>query len=197
MVKPVRVRTTWFKQEGERSVDDVSTVMAANLWRLADKAVDNLSRANYDIVTAQRGFKLIAELTCFMVHYVDRLVYGRIDEATRAELISAIGGHLAKIMEDNILDFTDGVKDPGYDYRAAYIERLNGRMQDYAGFDIAAEQVSFQALRFLSLQIREDMLDSDKSWIQDQIMDIEVPELLGAVKKTVDGFYPSPVGRGQ
>lgn len=192
MVKPVRVRTTWFKQEGGHSLDDVSSVIATNIWRLADKGIENLSKADYDIITPQRGFKVIAELTCFLVHYVDRLIYGRVEEDERAAIISSVGARLAAIMEENILDFTEGVKDPDYDYRAGYIERLNQRMQDYACFEFPAEadKASFQALRFLSLQIREDMLDSDKSWIQDQLMDIEVPEMLGTVKKTVDGFYP-------
>jgi hypothetical protein len=36
------------------------------------------------------------------------------------------------------------------------------------------------------------MEKTDQSWIQDQIMDIEMPEIMGTVKKQVDGFYPAP-----
>jgi hypothetical protein len=192
MVKPVRVRTVWFKKEGERPSHEVATVLASTIWRLADKAVDNLSKADYDIVSPQRGFRIIAELCCFLVHYADRLVYGRIDEVKRAEIVSDTGIRLAEIMEDNILDFTGGKKDPEYDYKRGFIDRLNSRMTDYAEFEFPTDKVSFQALRFLSLQIRDVMEDSDKSWIQDQIMDIEVPEMMGTVKKSVDGFYPAP-----
>ena len=192
MVKPVRVRTVWFKKEGERPSHEVASVLASTIWRLADKAVDNLSKADYDILTPQRGFRIIAELCCFLVHYADRLVYGRVDEARRAEIISDTGIRLAEIMEDNILDFTGGKKDPEYDYRQGFIDRLNHRMVDYAEFEFPTDKASFQALRFLSLQIREVMEDSDKSWIQDQIMDIEVPEMMGTVKRSVDGFYPVP-----
>jgi hypothetical protein len=77
----LRVKTTWFKKEGERPPEEVATVMASMLWRLADKAVDNLSKADYDIITPQRGFKIIAELTCFLVHYMDRLAFDRMDDA--------------------------------------------------------------------------------------------------------------------
>lgn len=192
MVKPVRVRTTWFKQDGERPVDDVASVLAATSWRLADKAVDNLSKADYDIVTPQRGFRIIAELACFLVHYADRLVYGRVGEAKRLEIVSATGIRVAEIMEANILDFTGGQKDPDYDYKQGFIDLLNTRMADYSEFEFPTDKASFQALRFLSLQIRDVMDNTDKSWIQDQLMDIEVPEMMGTMKKSVDGFYPPP-----
>jgi hypothetical protein len=167
-------------------------VLSSALWRLADKTVDNLSRADYDIVTPQRGFRILGELTCFMTHYVDRLVYGRMDDDRRAVLITAIALQLAGVMEDNILDFTGGQKDPEYDYKQGYIDLMNTRMADYSNFEFPTDKASFQALRFLSLQIRDVMEDSDKTWIQDQLMDIEVPEMMGATKKAVDGFFPAP-----
>jgi hypothetical protein len=186
----LRVKTVWFKKEGERPADEVATVLASTIWRLADKAVDNLSKANFDIVTPQRGFKIIAELTSFLVHYVDRLAFERMDDDKRQDLVSALGVRLAEIMEQNVLDFTGGERDPDYDYQQAYIDRLNQRMVDYSEFEFPEDKASFQALRYLSLMIREDMLESDQTWIQDQLMDIEVPEAMGMVKKNMDGFYP-------
>lgn len=186
----LRVKTVWFKKEGERPADEVATVLASTIWRLADKAVDNLSKANFDIVTPQRGFKIIAELTSFLVHYVDRLAFEHMDDDKRQDLVSALGVRLAEIMEQNVLDFTGGERDPDYDYQQAYIDRLNQRMVDYSEFEFPEDKASFQALRYLSLMIREDMLESDQTWIQDQLMDIEVPEAMGMVKKNMDGFYP-------
>jgi len=196
MVKPVRVRTTWFRKEVERPVEETASVLASTAWRLADKAVDNLSKADYDIVTPQRGFRIIAELACFLVHYADRLVYGRVDEDKRGEIVSALGLRVAEVMEENILEFTGGQKDPDYDYRQGFIELLNTRMVDYSEFEFPTDKASFQALRFLSLQIRDVMEDSDKSWVQDQLMDIEVPEMMGTLKKAVDGFYPPEAESG-
>jgi hypothetical protein len=188
----LRVKTTWFKKEGERPPEEVATVMASMLWRLADKAIDNLSKADYDIITPQRGFKIIAELTCFLVHYMDRLAFDRMDDAHRQELISATGIRLAEVMEQNILDFNEGERDPNYDYQDAYIELLNKRMQDYAEFaefTLPNGKPNFQPARFLSLMIREDMEKSDQSWIQDQLMEIEVPAMMEMAKKNMDGFY--------
>lgn len=190
MAAPTRVKTVWFKKEGERPAEEIATALATTIWRMADRAIDNLSKADYDIVTPQRGFKIIGELTAFAVHYVDRLIFERMDDAKRGDLVSALGVRLAEIMEGNILDFTEGVEDPDYDYQQGYIDMLNARMVEYAHYDFPDDRPSFQALRFLSLQIREGMESRDQSWIQDQIMDIEMPEILGTVKKQVDGFYP-------
>ncbi len=191
MAAPTRVKTVWFKKDGvQRGPEEVATALATTIWRMADRAVDDLSKADYDIVTPQRGFKIIAEMTAFAVHYVDRLVYGRLSEEERARLVSAVGRRLAEIMEDNILSFTGGRKDPEYDYKQGYIDMLNARMAEYAHYDFPEDKASFPALRYLSLQIREVMEKSDQPWIQDQIMDIEMPEILGTVKKQVDGFYP-------
>lgn len=192
MAAPTRVKTVWFKKDGvQRGPEEVATALAATIWRMADRAVDNLSKADFDIITPQRGFKIIAEITAFAVHYVDRLVYGRLSDEARARLVSAIGRRLAEIMEDNILSFTGGQKDPEYDYKQGYIDMLNARMNEYAHYEFSADKASFQALRYLSLQIREVMERSDQPWIQDQIMDIEMPQILGTVKKQVDGFYPA------
>lgn len=189
----LRVKTTWFNKEGERPPEEVATVMASMLWRLADKAIDNLSKADYDIITPQRGFKIIAELTCFLVHYMDRLAFERLDDNKRQELISATGIRLAEVMEQNILDFNEGERDPEYDYQDGYIELLNKRMVDYsefAEFTLPNGKPNFQPARFLSLMIREDMEKTDQSWIQDQLMDIEVPAMMEMAKKNMDGFYP-------
>jgi hypothetical protein len=192
----LRAKTVWFKKEGERPAEEVATVLASTIWRLADKAVDNLSKANFDIVTPERGFKIIGELSCFLTHYVDRLAFARMDDSKRQNLVSAVGVRLAEIMEQNILDMTGGKTDPDYDYQDGYIDLLNRRMTDYSEFEFPEDKASFQALRFLSLMIREGMEKTDQTWIQDQLMDIEVPEMMGMVKKNMDGFYPTGTPAG-
>lgn len=186
----LRVKTVWFKKEGERPAEEIASVLASTIWRLADRTIDNLSKADFDILTPQRGFKILGELTCFLVHYVDRLAFERIDDAKRQDLVSSVGVRLAEIVEQNILDFNGGQRDPEYDYQQGYIDLLNQRMVDYSEFEFPQDKASFQALRYLSLMIREGMQASDQTWIQDQLMDIELPEMMGMVKKNMDGFYP-------
>jgi len=191
MAKPIRVKTQWFKESEEaRTPDETASVIAMNIWRAADGTVDNLSQADYDILTPQRGFRIIAELCCYLTHYTDRLLYTRVDEAGRQALVSAVGLRLAETMEDNIIVFNGGMKDPDYDHKDGFIDLMNRRNADYATFDFPADKASYQALRYLSLMIREIMEQGDQTWIQDQLMDIEVPQIMATCKKTVDGFFP-------
>ncbi len=196
MVKPVKVRTIWFKKDGERTADEIASAVASTTWRVADKAVDNLGRENYDIITPARGFKLIAEFVAFLAHYCDRMAYVTLSPERRITVLQAVSNRLGEVMQENIIEMvgTDATRN----YKAEFIDFLNRRFNDYAEFEFPDdEKASFPALRFLSLQIREEMGDDDKTWIMDQIMDIEMPEMMGTVRKSFMGLLSdAPVKRG-
>ena len=196
MVKPVRVRTIWFKKDGERTPNEIASAVATTTWRVADKAVDNLGRENYDIITPARGFKLIAEFVAFLAHYCDRMAYATLSPERRIAVLQAVSNRLGELMEENIISVAG--PDGNRNFKAEFIDFLNRRFEDYSGFEFPDEEkASFPALRFLGLQIREEMGDSDKTWIMDQIMDIEMPEMMGTVRKSFTGLLSdAPVKRG-
>ena len=191
MVKPVRVRTIWFKKDDERSAEEIATVVAATIWRVADKAMDNLGHADYDIITPARGFKLIAEFIGFLAHYCDRMAYASLPPERRVAVMQTVANRLGEVMEENII--TTVGPDASRNYKAEFIDFLNRRFGDYAEFEFPDDdKASFPALRFLGLQIRDEMGDSDKTWIMDQIMDIEMPEMMGTVRKSFKGLLSDP-----
>ena len=150
-------------------------MIAATLWRLADRMVDNLSRAGYEIATPARGFRIIAEALAFGLHACDRMAQARLAEAERAALVQAVGARLAGIMEEN-----------AGDVRAALVALLNRRGADYAALEFEDGRASFPALRYFALQVRDAMSAPDRTWVMDQLMEIEAPELLGVIAHTVD-----------
>ena len=196
MAMPIRVKTVWFKKDGERSAEEIASAVATTTWRVADKAVDNLGRENYDIITPERGFKLIAEFLAFLVHYCDRMAYATLSPERRMAVLQAVSLRLAEVMEQNIHSMVG--KDDGRDYKKEFIDFLNRRFAEYAEFEFPDdEKASFPALRFLGLQIRDEMEDKDKTWVMDQIMDIEMPEMMGTVRKSFKGLLSdAPVKRG-
>ncbi|MGV8991630.1 MAG: hypothetical protein ACOH1Q_09545 [Thiobacillus sp.] len=196
MVKPVRVRTIWFKKDGERTANEIASAVATTTWRVADKAMDNLGRENYDIITPARGFKLIAEFVAFLAHYCDRMAYATLSPERRIAVLQAVSNRLGELMEENIISVAG--PDGNRNFKAEFIEFLNRRFEEYSEFEFPDEEkASFPALRFLSLQIREEMGDNDKTWIMDQIMDIEMPEMMGTVRKSFTGLLSdAPVKRG-
>ena len=181
----LRLKTVWFKNAGGRSQTEVASVLASTIWRLADEIVNNLSKFDCDIVTLERGVRILGEVAVFLLHMSDRMVYGRLPESDRAALVQATGQRLAELVEENIRKM-GGEKD--FDYRANFIDFINRRSADYATFECPPEQPSFPLLRCLGLAVRELMVESDQPWVADRIMDIDAPEALGMLKKTVDGL---------
>ena len=184
----MRVKTAWFRKDGERAPDEIATVVASTLWRLADKLTDNLSRADYDIITPARGFRIIAEVLAFGIHACDRMAYGRVPPRERAALIQSLGARLGEIVEQNVRALTGGDR---HDYRTEFVAMVNRRGDDYATFEFPDSGASFPALRYLAAQIREVMEARDQHWVMNQVMEIEMPEVLGVLKKTVHGLLPS------
>ena len=176
-MKAVRVKTVWFRKGAARSPAELASVLASTLWRLADKLVDNLSRAEYDIVTPERGFRIIAEVLALGLHLCDRWAWGRIDDRSAPRWCR----RSASAWPIRWRATCDGT-------RENFIDMLNRRGADYAGFDIPAEGAGFPVLRYLAAQVREAMDEHDQHWVMDQMMEIELPEALGTLKKTFDGL---------
>lgn len=181
----LRLKTVFFKNAGGRSSAEIASVLASTIWKLSDEVVANLSKWDCDIVTPERGMKILGEMSAFLLHMSDRLAYPRLAEAERARFIQAAGRRLAEIMQDNIRAM---IGDDGFDYKANFIDLINRRATDYATFECTPEKPGYPILRYLGLAVREHMLESDQHWVADQIMDIQAPEALGMLKKTVDGL---------
>jgi len=181
----LRLKTVFFKNAGGRSSAEIASVLASTIWRLSDEVVANLSKWDCDIVTPERGMKILGEMSAFLLLMSDRLAYRRLAEAERARFIQAAGQRLAEVMQDNIRAM---VGDDGFDYKANFIDLINRRAADYATFECTLEKPGYPILRYLGLAVREHMLESDQPWVADQIMDIQAPEALGMLKKTVDGL---------
>lgn len=192
----IRLKTVFFKNAGGRSSAETATVLASTIWRLADEVVTNLSKWDCDIVSAERGMKILGEMAAFLLHMADRSVHGRMSEPERARFVQAAGQRLGEIVQDNIRAMVGA---DGFDYKANFIGLLNRRAAEYATFECTLEQPGFPVLRYLGLMVREHMLASDQHWVADQIMDIQAPEALGMLKKTVDGLLapPAPGARRQ
>ena len=186
----IRLKTVFFKNAGGRSSAETASVLASTIWRIADEVVTNLSKWDCDIVTPERGMKILGEMAAFLLHMADRMAYGRMPE--RARFIQVAGQRLAEIVQDNIRAMVGA---DGFDYKANFIDLINRRAADYATFECAPEKPSYPILRFLGLAIREHMLESDQHWVADQIMDIQAPEALGMLKKTVDGLLAPETAR--
>ena len=197
MAMPIRVKTIWFKKDGERSAEEIAS-----------------RRRHHHLARCRQGRRQPRPRKLRHHHTGARLQADcRIPRLSGAllrphGLCHAIAGaaHRGPAGGLQPAGRSDGREhhqrrrqaDANRNFKAEFIDFLNRRFADYAEFEFPDDdKASFPALRFLGLQIRDEMGDNDKTWIMDQIMDIEMPEMMGTVRKSFKGLLSdAPVKRG-
>ena len=180
----LRVKNKWQDKNRERSIEDTAGVIAFNLWKIASANVLNLENEGFQTDTQSQRIDVIEELIAFYVSMVDRLAADReYDEDTRRRLIVALAMSLAKTVKDNRVDF-----DGEGDHSGAFVELLNERMSEYAGFAYSDGEPGFQLRRRVGEHVQAVMGAKDNKWVPDQVMDIEIPDAMKVFKRVVRGL---------
>jgi len=94
-------------------------------------------------------------------------------------------------MKNNQLDLF-GPAESG-DYRKPFIDMLNARFEDYAGFDYPGGEPGYPCLRYFATQVSDAMASGDNKWVVEQMIDIEAPEMVRLVGKLVEQTVASAV----
>lgn len=186
----VRLKTRWHKskrsernREGSsrpKSLDSMSSAVAINIWKLSQDTFKRMEKEDFLFPEDRQAIEVISEFCVYLLHIVDRSIYGRIPEQERGPLINAIAKHLLATIEGNQLDLLG----PG-DYRPALIERLNDRLANYAECSFDADGPGYDFKRYLGQKVAEIMAAADNKWVVEQIMDIEAPGLAEKIRPVV------------
>jgi len=174
------VKTRW-RKKGARTLAERAGVIGANVWKISLEIFKHMEKEEFRFGSDRLVTDVMAEFIAFLVQLADRAVYGRLSDADRATLIGETAHHLAATMENNQLDLFG----PG-EYRKPFIDLLNARFEEYAGFDYPAGEPGFPCLRFFAAKVSDAMAASANKWVIEQIMDIEAPEMVRLIKKLVD-----------
>lgn len=186
----VRLKTRWHRSSRsernikgsrkERSLEDLAGVVAFNIWKLAKEGFLRMEKEDFRFREDTQAINVISELCIFMLHIVDRMIYGKVPEEQRGPLINGIAMEIAKSIESNQIDLLG----PG-DYIDAFIEKLNDRLSHYSecGFDDDGPAYDFK--RVLALNISDIMAETDNKWVVEQIIDIESPEIIERIQPVV------------
>ena len=180
----LRVRTTWLDTTKERSIEDTAGVIAFNLWKIASANVLNLENEGFQTDSQSQRVDVIEELLAFYVSVIDRLAVDReYDDDARRRLVVATAMNLAKTVKDNRVDF-----DGEGEHSQVFVELLNERMSEYAGFSYSDGEPGFQLRRRVGEHVQAVMGEKDNKWVPDQVMDIEIPDALKVFKRVVRGL---------
>ncbi len=182
----VRIRSR-FHTEGQRSAATLASVVCLLAWKLAVDAIKRMRAANYDIDIGRPYFDFVCEFLVFMAMAADRIAHMKLAAERRVEFTSALAKRMAEIVEENNVMLL-GAAEPGA-CRKHFIDLFNRRGGEYAEFDYGSDGPDFGFKRLFAACLREGLPEKDRLWVVDQVMDIEVPEALKALDKTLAGLF--------
>ena len=190
------VKTRW-RKKGERTLAERAGVIGANVWKISLEIFKHMEKEGFRFGSGRLVTDVLAEFIAFLVQLADRAVYGKLSEADRATLIGEVVRHLAATMENNQQDLFG----PG-EYRKPFIDLLNTRFGEYAGFEYAGAEPGHPCLRLLAATVSDAMASGDNKWVLEQMMEIEAPEMVRLVRKLIEQTVeagissPPPARRG-
>ncbi len=183
----VRIRSRFHAGRRERTPAELASVVAMLSWKLALASVQRMREARFDIDLGRPYFDYVVETMAFHAHYADRVAYERLDAERRGAFTTALARRMAEAIEDNaemLLEATE----PGA-CRRHFLEVFNAAGEDYAEYGCDARGPDFGFRRAYAARVREGMPEKDKTWVYDQVMEIEAPDAVKAVGRTLDGLF--------
>lgn len=191
----IRIRSSFHTRGRPRSMAELASVVAMLGWKLAVDSIKRMREAKFDIDLGKAYFDYVCEYLAFLSHAADRIAHRDLDPAQRQEFTTALAIRLADVVEDNA-DMLLGIAQPGQ-CRAHFLEVFNSAGADYAEYSYVADGTAPQLVggpdfgfrRCFAARVREGMPEKDRTWVYDQVMEIEIPEGIKALEKTLAGMF--------
>ncbi|GAB1393823.1 hypothetical protein MASR1M60_19870 [Rhodocyclaceae bacterium] len=182
----IRLKTK-FHTQGQRSAATLASVVAVLAWKLAIESIKRMRKADYDIDAGRPYFDFVCEFLTFLAVCADRVAYRELDEEDRIEFTSTLARNIGRFVEENNIMLL-GEAVPGESQRH-FVDLFNRRAADYAEFDYDEKGPDFGFKRYFAACLRDVLPEKDKLWVVDQAMDIEAPEALKMLEKTLAGLF--------
>ena len=183
----MRIKSHWFKDDKPRSAQQVAGAAAFIIWRVAQNALKRMRAAQFDIDPGPQYFAFSSEFLVFLVQIADRIAYQRLEASERVAFTTALATRLGEILEDNQTDLLGPAGERSY--RSRFISLFNECSPDYAEFRYDDSGPDFACLRYLGNRLLEIMLEKDHSWVVSQVMEIEAPEAVIMVQKSMADLF--------
>lgn len=183
----VRIRSRFHAGGRERTMAELASVVAMLSWKLAVESIQRMRAAKFDIDLGRPYFDYVVETMAFHAHYADRVAFGKFPPERRAEFTTALAKRMAEIIEDNA-DMLLATPEPGA-CRRHFLEVFNAAGADYAEYGCDGKGPDFGFRRAYAARVRAGLPEKDGNWVYDQVMEIEAPEGVQAIRKTLDGLF--------
>ena len=192
----MRIKSQWFKDDKPKTAKQNASVIAFIAWRLAQNAVNQMRAAQFDIDPGPQYFAFLSEFLIFLIQVADRIAYGQLEGAHRADFTTALVIRVAEILEENQDTWLGSPAERTY--KSRFIDLFNEESTDYATLGYGEAGPDFVFLRYLGNRVMDIMIKKDRSWVIDQIMEIEAPQAVADIKRGMQGLFdrsPRPARR--
>jgi hypothetical protein len=183
----IRIRTGFHAGGKPRSMAELASVIAMLGWKLAIDSIKRMREAEYDIDLGDAYFDFVVEFMIFLALAADRIAYRDLEPEQRMEFTTALAQRMAAAIEDN-RDMLLVDVEPGK-CRSHFLELFNTRGGEYADHGYTAQGPDFGFRRCFAACLKEVLPEKDRLWAVDQVMEIESPEAIKALEKTLAGLF--------
>ncbi len=181
----MRVKSKWFKSEREKTPQEIAGAMVFIIWRISQNALKNTRQADFDVAVGVQYFAFLSEFLIFLVQVADRIAYGRLSSESRLAFTNALAQRIAEILAENRSELLGGEVS---EHKGNFIGLLNLRAGEYSECEYGSDGPSFSFLRYLAHCMLDIVDERDKSWVIDQMMEIEAPEAVAMVEKAMQNL---------
>lgn len=181
----MRIKSQWFKEGREKTAQELAGAVAFIAWRIAENALKNMRRADFEVAVGAQYLGFIAEFLIFLVQVADRIAYSRFTAEFRQDFTTELAQRVAATLAENQSRLLSGSTD---EHKRNFIERLNLRAGEYAEFEYGDAGPSFSFMRYLAHCMLDVVDEHDKNWVIDQMMTSEAPDAVAMVEKAMRGL---------
>lgn len=187
----IRIRNK-FHDKRERTPAVLAGAVAVPSWKLAIESIGRMRRADYDIDIGRPYYEFVSEFLVYLANAADRIAHRELEPEARVEFTTALVTTMARFVEEN-RGMLLGAAEPG-ECEREFVARFNRRSADYAEFGYGDDGPDFGFRRYFASCLQEVLPEKDRLWVIDQAMDIESPEALKALEKTLAGLFAANAG---
>jgi hypothetical protein len=187
----MRVKSHWFKPEAPKSATEIAGAAAFIVFRVAQNALKNMRKADYELPPGPQYFAFLAEFLAFLVLGADRIAHARGDEAWRVEFTTAMANKVGGFLGDNEADLLGA--DTAEGCKRRFVALVNARTADYATCAWTGEGPDYGFLRCLGHLVADTMAPHDRTWAVSQVIEVEAPEAVEMLQRAMSGLLdPAP-----
>ena len=182
----MRIKSNWFKEGRKHTTPEIADALAFVVSRIADNALKNTRKANFEIEVGPQYLDFLAEFLIFLVLVGDRIAYSNLSEEERTIFTGRLANRVGETYAENrsrllVQDFNE--------CKQRFIDLLNHRAGEYADYGYDENGPDYGFYRYLAYCISQIMSGADSNWIIDQMISIEAPEAVKMVEKTLRNLY--------